>query len=56
MASKRLLFLLLLKVLGLSYADGSDDQMAADADYSVITLDYTFGNVNVLVGQVDSDV
>ena len=24
-------------------------------DYSVITLDYTFGNVNVLVGQVDAD-
>ena len=30
-------------------------KMAADADYDVITLDYTFGNVNVLVGQVDYD-
>ena len=44
-----------VKGLGLNYVDGSDDQNGADGDYDVITLDYTFGNVNVLVGQVDYD-
>ena len=42
-----------VKGLGLNYVDGSDDQNGADGDYDVITLDYTFGNVNVLVGQYD---
>ena len=49
-----------VKGLGLSYVDGSDDlsedsSSNDDVDYSVITLDYTVGNVNVLVGQVDND-
>jgi len=44
-----------VKGLGLNYVDGSDDQNGADGDYDVITLDYTFSNVNVLVGQVDYD-
>jgi len=49
-----------VKGLGLSYVDGSDDNSddsssTTDADYNVITLDYTVGNVNVLVGQVDND-
>ena len=44
-----------IKGLGLNYVDGSDDQDGADGDYDVITLDYTIGNVNVLVGQFDYD-
>ena len=32
-----------------------DSSATTDADYDVITLDYTVGNVNVLVGQVDND-
>ena len=44
-----------VKGLGLSYTDGTDDTFGTDNDYSVVTLDYTFGNVNVLVGQIDVD-
>ena len=44
-----------VKGLGLSYTDGTDDTYGTDNDYSVVTLDYTFGNVNVLVGQIDVD-
>ena len=48
-----------IKGLGLSYTDGSDDtrteDKAIDIDYSIITLDYSFGNANVLVGQADAD-
>ncbi|MDA8963097.1 hypothetical protein N9F42_03050 [Pseudomonadales bacterium] len=40
------------KGVGLSYTDGSSDSAA---DYSVITLDYSLTNANILVGQVDSD-
>jgi len=43
-----------VKGLGLNYVDGTDETLdIVDVDYDVITLDYTFGNVNVLVGQVD---
>ena len=45
-----------VKGLGLSYTDGTDDTYGTDHDYSVVTLDYTFGNVNVLVGQIDVDL
>jgi len=45
-----------IKGLGLSYTDGSDDTDGGDVDYSIVTLDYTFGNVNVLVGQIDVDL
>ncbi len=43
--------------LGLSYADVSGEDAAGDdtADSSVITANYNVGNVNLLVGQVDSD-
>ena len=45
-----------VKGLGLNYVDGTDETKApTDLDYDVITLDYTFGNVNVLVGQYDAD-
>ena len=45
-----------IKGLGLSYTDGSNDLGGSDnADYSVITLDYSLTNANILVGQVDSD-
>ena len=43
-----------VKGLGLNYVDGTDELLdISDVDYDVITLDYTLGNVNVLVGQVD---
>ena len=42
-----------VKGLGLNYVDGTEDLTGFDLDYDVITLDYTFGNVNVLVGQYD---
>jgi uncharacterized protein (TIGR02001 family) len=44
--------------LGLSYADVSGEDAAGNdtADSSVITANYTVGNINLLVGQVDSDV
>jgi len=45
-----------VKGLGLSYTDGTDDSQGMDVDYSIVTLDYTFGNVNVLVGQIDVDL
>ena len=41
--------------LGISYTDGVDDTTGTDQDYSVVTLDYTVGNANILLGNVDAD-
>jgi len=43
--------------VGFNYVDGEDTALVEgfDLDFSVITLDYTFGNVNVLLGQYDLD-
>ena len=43
--------------LGLSYADVSAEDAAGNDidDSSVVTANYTVGNINLLVGQVDSD-
>lgn len=43
--------------LGISYTDGnsSDEVIPNGIDFSVITVDYTLSNVNILIGKVDSD-
>ena len=43
--------------VGFNYVDGEDTALVEglDLDFSVITLDYTFGNVNVLLGKYDLD-
>jgi hypothetical protein len=41
--------------LGISYTDGTIDDGIADVDYSIIAVDYTFSNTNVLLANVNSD-
>ncbi|MDB2410340.1 hypothetical protein N9W57_06945 [Pseudomonadales bacterium] len=41
--------------LGISYVDGSNDQGGADGDYSIVELDYSIGNANILIGNKDDD-
>ena len=41
--------------LGISYTDGTADDGANETDYSIIALDYTLGNTNVLLANVNSD-